>query len=139
MLSPQTATRRHPRFLKRLLMVLLILIVALLVVSMTAWGTLFLWLSNIPVAPLRVAMAGLFAIGTVASFAILKRRWRTLVVFLVVFAMIVAWYYSIPPSNDRQWAPEVAVLPVATVNGNLVEIRNIRNFDYRTEANFTPR
>ena len=55
MLSTQTATRRHPRFLKRLLMVL-ILLIALLVASTAAWGTLFFWLSNVPSAPLRVAM-----------------------------------------------------------------------------------
>ena len=59
MLSTQTATRRHPRFLKRLLIVLLILLIGLLVASMTAWGTLFLWLSNVPSAPLRVAMSWL--------------------------------------------------------------------------------
>ncbi len=139
MLSTPTATPRHPGFLKRLLMVLLILLIALLVAGMTAWATLFLWLSNVPGAPLRVAMAGLFAIGTVASFAFLKRRWRTLLAFLIVFAVFVIWYYSIPASNDRQWAPEVAVLPIVTVNGNLVEIKNIRNFDYRTETDFTPR
>jgi hypothetical protein len=33
----------------------------------------------------------------------------------------------------------VAVLPTATVKGHLVEIRNVRNFDYRTETDFTPR
>jgi hypothetical protein len=51
----------------------------------------------------------------------------------------VTWYFSLSPSNDRQWAPEVAVLPTATVNGNQVEIRTIRNFDYRSETDFTPR
>ncbi|MHC4955631.1 MAG: Lnb N-terminal periplasmic domain-containing protein [Planctomycetota bacterium] len=128
-----------PRARSRISKALLLFVIALLVAGMTAWGTLFLWFSNLPGGVLRAAMAGAFAIGTVASFACLKRRRRTLVAFLVVFAALVAWYFSIPPSNDRQWAPEVAVLPVATVNGNLVEIRNIRNFDYRTETDFTPR
>ena len=120
-------------------MALLIVLIALLVAGMTAWGTLFLWLSNIPIAPLRAAMAGVFAIGTLAAFVLLKRRWRTLLGFLAVFVVLVTWYYLIPPSNDRQWAPEVALLPFATVNGNLVEIRNIRDFDYHTETEFTPR
>ncbi len=120
-------------------MSLLIVLLSIVVAGMTGWGTLFLWLSPMPLAPLRAVMAGAFAIGTLASFVLLKRRWRTLLVFLAVFAVLVVWYFSIRPSNDREWAPEVAVLPTATVNGNLVEIRNIRNFDYRTETEFTPR
>jgi hypothetical protein len=139
MTFPQTTTPRHVGFLKRLPMALLIVIIGLIVAGMAAWAALFLWLSNVPGGALRAAMAVLFAVGTVASFALLKRRWRTLLAFIVVFAALVTWYYSLSPSNDRQWAPEVAVLPVATVNGNLVEIKNIRNFDYRTETDFTPR
>ena len=45
----------------------------------------------------------------------------------------------IPPSNDRDWRPEVAVLPYATVAGDMVTIHNIRNLDYRTETEFQPR
>jgi hypothetical protein len=120
-------------------MSLAVILVAALVAAMTAWGACFLWLSNAPGAPLRAAMAVVFVIGTLASFVLLKRRWRTVAGFLIAFAVLLAWYFSIRPSNDRQWAPEVAVLPTATVNGNLVEIRNIRNFDYRTGTDFTPR
>jgi hypothetical protein len=32
----------------------------------------------------------------------------------------------------------VAVLPYATISGDLVTVHNIRNFDYRTETDFTP-
>jgi hypothetical protein len=120
-------------------MSLAVILVAALVAAMTAWGACFLWLSNAPGAPLRAAMAVVFVIGPLASFVLLKRRWRTVAGFLIAFAVLLAWYFSIRPSNDRQWAPEVAVLPTATVNGNLVEIRNIRNFDYRTGTDFTPR
>ena len=135
----QTVTPRERGLLGRLLTAVLVLLIGMLVVCMATWATLFLWLSNIPSAPVRVVMAAVFATGTLASFLLLKRRWRTLLVFLIVFAGLVAWYRSIPPSNDREWAPEVAVLPVATVNGSLVEIKNIRNFDYRSETDFTPR
>jgi hypothetical protein len=43
------------------------------------------------------------------------------------------------PSNDRDWQPDVSVLPYATFDGDLVTIHNIRNFDYRSETDFTPR
>ena len=52
-------------------------------------------------------------------------------------ALLLYWG-TIEPSNDRDWAPEVARLPRATVVGDLVTIHDIRNFDYRTETDFTP-
>jgi hypothetical protein len=33
----------------------------------------------------------------------------------------------------------VSVTPHAIVNGDLVTIRGVRNFDYRSESDFTPR
>ena len=51
--------------------------------------------------------------------------------------MLFVWG-STTPSNDRDWAPEVAVLPYATIDGERVTVHNIRNFDYRTETDFTP-
>ncbi|TMB10131.1 MAG: DUF4105 domain-containing protein [Deltaproteobacteria bacterium] len=81
----------------------------------------------------------LFAAGTLLAFALLPRRGRTLVGFLAVFAVVLAWWLRIPASNDRDWQPEVAVLPSVTIDGERVTIHNIRNFDYRTETDFTPR
>ena len=46
---------------------------------------------------------------------------------------------SARPSHDRDWPPEVAVLPHATIDGARVTVHNIRNFDYRTETEFTRR
>ncbi len=42
------------------------------------------------------------------------------------------------PSNDRDWLPNVARTPWATVDGDIVTVHNIRNFTYRTETDFTP-
>ena len=46
--------------------------------------------------------------------------------------VLVAWWSRIPASNDRDWAPEYAVLPRATIEGDRVTLHNLRNFDYRT-------
>jgi hypothetical protein len=48
-------------------------------------------------------------------------------------------YFQIAASNDRDWQPDVAMTPYATINGEMVTIHNVRNFDYRTETDFTPR
>ena len=43
------------------------------------------------------------------------------------------------PSNDRQWHPTQRVLPRVAVRGNEVHIRNVRDFDYRSETSFDER
>ena len=66
------------------------------------------------------------------------RRGTVLTLFVVSFLGLLLYWRTIEPSNDRDWAPEVARLPHATVDGDLVTLHDIRNFDYRTETDFTP-
>lgn len=46
--------------------------------------------------------------------------------------------FAIQPSNERQWQPDLAKLPYATIDGDMVTVHNIRNFDYRSEFDFSP-
>ena len=64
---------------------------------------------------------------------------QTAIAALAIFAVLVILFLRIAASNDRDWQPEVSVTPYATVNGDLVTIRGVRNFDYRSESDFTPR
>jgi len=112
--------------------------VALAVVVMTAWATLAIDYSDLPSARLRTTLAIAFAAGTALAFVVLRRRSRTLVGFLVAFAVVVGWWLRIAPSNDRDWQPEVSRLAYADGDGERITLHNIRNFDYRTETDFIP-
>jgi len=37
------------------------------------------------------------------------------------------WLFTIKPSNERQWQPDLAKLPYATVDGDKVTVHDIRN------------
>lgn len=50
--------------------------------------------------------------------------------FIVIIAIVIL--YSKRPSNERHWSPDQAVLPHAEMNGNIIKVRNIRNFTYDT-------
>jgi len=56
--------------------------------------------------------------------------------FIVLFLCVVAWWISISPSHDREWRPEVAVMPRAFIDGDRVRITGVRNFDYRSRDDF---
>jgi len=59
--------------------------------------------------------------------------------FALGFAALLAWWYLIPPRNDLPWADDVARLATGTVDGNLVVLDHVRNFDWRSERDYTQR
>ena len=67
------------------------------------------------------------------------RRFLALLLAGAIFASVLAWWLTITPSNDRDWQPDVARLAYATFDGDKVTIHNIRDFDYRTETDYTVR
>ena len=114
-------------------------LLALFIFLLTSIATLAIYYSNLPNQTLRTIAAGAFALGTLVTFIIFPRRLRTVLFFLAAVTIVATWWSLIPASNDRDWNPEVARTPYATINGDLVTIHGVRNFDYRTEMDFTPR
>jgi hypothetical protein len=113
-----------------------IVVLAIVVALMTAWAAMAIYYSHLPGEYLRLGLAGLFAFATAAAFLFLPKRRRTLALFAVVFAVVVVWWMMIPASNTRNWEREVARAPYATMEGDLITIHDIRNFNYRTEKDF---
>ncbi len=63
------------------------------------------------------------------------------VVLYVIAALVLAWIIFVlatPPRTDRDWNLDQAVLPDISIDGDVVSIKNIRNFDYRTTTDYTP-
>lgn len=54
-------------------------------------------------------------------------------------AAVAAWWLTLRPSHDRPWQPDVARLAHADINGDVITLHNVRNFDYRSPTDFTPR
>jgi hypothetical protein len=108
----------------------------LALLAMTGWGILALYYSNLP-AGVRPYGAGLFGLAALATLLFVRPKRRGKAIFLTLFALLVAWWLRMPPSNDRNWQPDLATLAWAEIIGDKVTIHNIRNCDYRTETDFT--
>jgi Domain of unknown function (DUF4105) len=107
-------------------------------IVLLGWATLALYYSNLPWAWLRLALAIAFAAFGIWALW-LTRRPRMWLVFAALFVGIVVWWGTILPSHDRQWRPEVAVMPRAIIDGDRVRITGVRNFEYRNRNDFTVR
>lgn len=106
--------------------------------ALTIWETLAVYYSNLPEG-LRMSGAIAIALVSVGTLLMVRPASRAIAVFSGIFVIIVVWWLSIPPSNQRDWQPDVAVLPWAEISGNQVSIHNIRNCEYRSETDYTVR
>jgi len=106
--------------------------------AMAAWASAAIFYSNLPAA-LRPWVAGIFAISSLIALVGKYSERRTRLGFLTAFALILLCWLLMPPSNERNWQPDVAKLPWAEIIGEKVTVHNIRNCDYRSETDFTIR
>jgi hypothetical protein len=116
------------------------LLLGLLFVGLSAWGALAIYYGGGAGGALRIGLAAGFALCGAGAAAGQGTRWRRRAAgaFLVLFALVLSWWLALEPSNDRDWQPDVAILPYATIEGDRIKVHNIRNFDYRSETDFTP-
>ena len=104
--------------------------------ALIVWATLAIYYSNLPWASLRLALAIAFAAFAVWAVWVSPQR-RMSMALVVLYLGVVAWRISISPSHDRQWRPEVAVMPRAFIDGDRVRLTGVRNFEYRSRNDFT--
>ena len=117
-------------------------LIGLLVIGAVVWGALALWLAFPAVDSLRATLAlGFVALGAGGLLAaVLHRRLVVpLLPFTVAVVALLAWWSTIEASNDRAWQPDVAMLSSAEIEGDVITLRNVRSFTYRSESDFTPR
>ena len=80
-----------------------------------------------------------WVVGVCAIFVVWQPLWPPLVVLAGAEAVFLVWWFCQKPRNNRDWDPGVAVLPRAVRAGDAITIENVRNFEYRSLDDFTPR
>jgi Domain of unknown function (DUF4105) len=103
---------------------------------LTVWSCAALFL-DLPFPKLRVW--AVIAYG-LASAAILWRGRRPLYRLagcFACFSIVLAWWLSLQPSNDKPWQADVSKTAWAEVHGSQVTIHNFRSCDYRSEFDYT--
>jgi hypothetical protein len=125
----------YRRFASTCLRSLIVAIRVLTWIAVIAWTTLAIYFSNLPLPELRLGLAAGFAAFAIWGLWLSRRRRMPAVVFALVIGVI-AWWLTIAPSQDRNWRPEVAVMPRAFIDGDRVRITGVRNFDYRGQNDF---
>jgi hypothetical protein len=116
-------------------------VAGLAIAVVTVWGALALFYLTPGSRIVREIFAwGFAALGAATLGALAAGRVRRVAIpaFAAALGLVLVVWGNATPTNDRDWQPEVAVLPYADIKGDLVTVHNIRNFDYRAETDFTP-
>lgn len=114
------------------------LVIALLVFAL--WGFLALYYR----APFneagRIAAGCVLAVAmTLAALLVWRRMWKRSLAPLALIPLVLIWWHSLTPSNNRDWALDVSRPAITHVKGDMLTVENVRHFEWRTEADFTPR
>jgi hypothetical protein len=104
-----------------------------------AWGAAALWFDGPAQRLAAGALAAAFASAALFLLVRLRPYGRGMLAALALFGVVLAWWLTIPPRNDRDWLPDVDRTATAAVAGSRLTVGNLRNFDYRSETDFTPR
>ena len=113
-------------------------LVGLALSAVALWWSLALYFRLARPAPWPAVAAALWGLGAIGALVWLRPfRWPALLV-LAGFAMLGLWWWTIQPSNDRDWSPEYANPPWGELQGDRLTLHNVRNFEYRSETDFTP-
>ena len=116
-------------------------VASLVVLISAAWAFAALWY-QLPAAPgIRIAAGVLWAGFGLVAMALLWRgkAARALLSYAVGFALLLGWWGTILPSQNRLWADDVARQLVTRVDGHMVTMENVRNFDWRSDTDYTAR
>lgn len=134
--SPPLAAPRRG-LLRRVLRWLGFGMLGLVMLGMLSWAVLTVYYADTHTGP-RPIRGVLFAIASIVVLFIRPRRYG-LVTFALLFLIVLGWFFSLKSSNDRDWAPEVARVSWTEIDGDRLTVHNVRNFNYRSETDFTPR
>ena len=102
------------------------------------WASLAVYWSNLPWPYARLILAVVFMVGGVVCLGIVRTK-RSFQIFALTSFGVLIWWGTIQPTHQREWKPEVSVLPRAVIDGDRVKLSGVRHFEYRSATDFMPR
>jgi hypothetical protein len=120
------------RFLRMFGLVVMCSVLALL----TLWAAAALYV-DCRVAVLRIPITVIYVLAVLAIILKVKRPYWAAAACFAAFFVVLAWWFTLKPSNTGNWEEDTARTASVEINGDRVTIHNLRNCDYQTETDYS--
>jgi hypothetical protein len=114
------------------------LLFAIVGIICAAWAFGAVWF-DAPFGNANKVVAALMAIAFAITLVFVRPFWRKLGAFAILFGVVLGWWLTIKPTEGRAWQPDVTRRAWADIQGDEITLHDVRNCDYRTETDYTPR
>src|ERR1700754_2246039 len=110
-------------------------LVAVIIFVSGAWGAMALWYHG-PRLVLGAYLAA--AMACIGAIVFSGTAWPLLAWALVLISLL-GWWWRISPSNDRDWADDVARTLTGRIDGDMAQLANVRDFRWTSEESYQVR
>ncbi|VTZ52536.1 conserved membrane hypothetical protein [Methylocella tundrae] len=116
-----------------------VFLICVLLLGSAVWASFALWFQLPLPGGLKLAVIALF--DGLAALTLAGVFWRPLrgawIAYALAFAGLLGWWATILPSNDRDFAPDVAHGVTGIVRGDELTLENVRNFTWASPTDFS--
>ncbi|WP_250624292.1 DUF4105 domain-containing protein [Pinirhizobacter soli] len=110
-------------------------LVAAIVFVSGAWGALALWYHG---SRLALGAYLIAVVACIAAIVLFGHAWP-LVAWGLVLLSLLGWWWRIAPSNDRDWADDVARTLTGRIDGDMAQLSHVRDFRWTSEDTYQVR
>lgn len=115
------------------------ILILLLVLMVTVWGALAL-LFQWPAGAGRWMLVSVWVgMALLSLYALSNGKNVFFVPQGLGLVLLLGWWGSIVPSNERLWATDVNRMSYGEIHGSVVTLHNVRDFNWRSETDFDER
>ena len=102
------------------------------------WACLALYFTMPGSQWLKILLLILFSLCLPGAFLLSHSFLRGILICVGIFAIILIWWQTIEPTNDKDWAVEVAKISHGTIEDETLTMHHVRNFDYMDDGTPVP-
>ncbi len=104
-----------------------------------AWGALALSVTGPRPDALAKGLAAAWVLAMAGLALFLRPWWAAALGCTLLAALLLGWWSTIRPSNERDWQEDVSRAPWTERDGDLLTIHDVRNFHYRSTEDWDAR
>lgn len=119
--------------------ILATLLLSLTIALVAAWGALALWYkTSRGVRGIGAALWTAFGVACIGALWC-GRLGTGVAAFALGHGLLLIWWKSLRPASDRDWADDVAQTVGGRIDGSVVTLDKVRDFEWRSNSDYTPR